>query len=230
MLKQFSERLMIIITLFLVVNSCKAFETRIGPGVAGQIHAIAYDIRYPDRVYVGADVSGVYRSTDGGDNWHQIQSNQSGGGWESRGINMMGVTDLAVDQNGLLAVASNDYGAFQSTDISNDHFKWLNCERYQHNSVDDDEMKMTDIECLGDSIYATLGVSDNDYDRNCRSKIVVYKDCSSGDPYDEIGYWLDEEYYQQRSGTIAYWVKDIEIINEELWFISTQWRDVGTPP
>ena len=168
-----------------------------------------------------------YKSTNGGDNWHQIQSDQSGDGWKSRGINMMAVTDLAVDQNGLLVVASNDYGAFQSTDTSNEYFKWLNCERYPiTNDIDRDLMIMTDIECFSDSIYATLGVS-NDIDRHCQSKIVVYKDCPSGDgdPYDEIGYLL-EDYYQQQAGVIAYWVKDIEIINEDLWFVAIKWRDV----
>ena len=168
-----------------------------------------------------------YKSTNGGDSWHQIQSDQSGSGWKSRGINMMAVTDLAVDQNGLLVVASNDYGAFQSTDTSNEYFKWLNCERYPiTNDIDRDLMIMTDIECFSDSIYATLGVS-NDIDRHCQSKIVVYKDCPSGDgdPYDEIGFLL-EEHYQQQSGVIAYWVKDIEIINEDLWFIAIKWRDV----
>lgn len=46
-----------------------AQATSIGPGVAGQVHAAAYDPDHPDTLFVGGDVCGVYRSTNHGDTW-----------------------------------------------------------------------------------------------------------------------------------------------------------------
>jgi hypothetical protein len=44
-------------------------ETPIGPGIAGQVHALAYDPSNPDIIYAGGDNCGVYKSTDHGRNW-----------------------------------------------------------------------------------------------------------------------------------------------------------------
>jgi len=46
-----------------------AATTPIGPGVAGQVHALCFDPDDPDIVYIGGDVCGVYRSLDGGEHW-----------------------------------------------------------------------------------------------------------------------------------------------------------------
>ncbi len=40
-----------------------------GPGVAGQIHAMAYDQNNPSTIYIGGDNFGVYKSGDGGESW-----------------------------------------------------------------------------------------------------------------------------------------------------------------
>ena len=42
----------------------------IGPGVAGQIHSLAYDPDDSNVIYAGGDNCGVYISEDGGDSWH----------------------------------------------------------------------------------------------------------------------------------------------------------------
>lgn len=41
----------------------------IGPGIAGQIHAITYDPEDSNTIYVGGDVGGVFRTTDNGAHW-----------------------------------------------------------------------------------------------------------------------------------------------------------------
>jgi hypothetical protein len=44
----------------------------IGPGVAGQVKALAYDPDVLDRIYAGGDVCGVYVSNDNGRSWELI--------------------------------------------------------------------------------------------------------------------------------------------------------------
>lgn len=51
------------------VTSGQGASTPIGPGVAGQLHAVAFDSQDAHRIYVGSDQSGVYRTTNSGGNW-----------------------------------------------------------------------------------------------------------------------------------------------------------------
>lgn len=50
--------------------SAQISATPIGPGVAGQIHALAYDPDNPQTVIAGSDVGGVFRSDDHGASWY----------------------------------------------------------------------------------------------------------------------------------------------------------------
>jgi len=43
--------------------------TFVGPGIAGQIHASAFDPSDTNSIYVGGDNAGVFRTTDGGATW-----------------------------------------------------------------------------------------------------------------------------------------------------------------
>ena len=46
-----------------------AEATVFGPGIAGQIHALAYDPARPDTIYAGGDTPGAFFSDDGGYSW-----------------------------------------------------------------------------------------------------------------------------------------------------------------
>ena len=61
-----------LLALAVASSALAATEVQIGPGVAGQIHALAYDPEDPDRetIYAGGDNFGVYRTIDHGESWH----------------------------------------------------------------------------------------------------------------------------------------------------------------
>gem|GEM_PF-5131225 len=71
-LRSLSLTLLALILLALADPAAMAVtDTQIGPGVAGQLHAVAFDPTDPDMetIYVGGDNFGVYRSTNLGGNW-----------------------------------------------------------------------------------------------------------------------------------------------------------------
>jgi len=61
-----------VLLCLLLLYSQSVAVTAIGPGVAGQIHAVVYDPRAAsgDTIIVGGDICGVIRTDDGGDSWY----------------------------------------------------------------------------------------------------------------------------------------------------------------
>lgn len=78
-MKQFKphpKRLIAVFFYCLTIALCTTPEVRadlrwknVGPGGGGWIQSIAADPQDPDTVYLGCDVGGFYKSTDGGANW-----------------------------------------------------------------------------------------------------------------------------------------------------------------
>ena len=53
----------------------------IGPGGGSDLQSIAVNPVNPDIVYVGGDIEGIFKSTDGGSSWTNINSNLAGNSW-----------------------------------------------------------------------------------------------------------------------------------------------------
>lgn len=64
--------MLLLISLAMPAALRAATEVQIGPGVAGQLHALAYDPDDADHktIYAGGDNFGVYRTVDHGQTWH----------------------------------------------------------------------------------------------------------------------------------------------------------------
>ena len=71
-------------------------------GLGGEVHSIAYDPQQPEHLYAIAE-TGLFRSTDGGQNWEQAASPES-------------ATALTVAPSGTLYAASEDGTLLRSTD------------------------------------------------------------------------------------------------------------------
>ncbi|MBI5061262.1 MAG: hypothetical protein HZB67_03030 [Candidatus Aenigmarchaeota archaeon] len=79
-----------------------------GYGSAGQITVVAIDQAEPNRVYIGCDVAGIFKSTDGGGTW-QFAVNGLGGYY---------VAGLKVDPlNHAILYAYTNNGTFKSTNF-----------------------------------------------------------------------------------------------------------------
>lgn len=66
----FATALMAVFFVGQVGAQTAAYVDSIGPGIAGQIHALAYDPDDANTVIVGSDVGGVFRSDDHGLSWY----------------------------------------------------------------------------------------------------------------------------------------------------------------
>ena len=68
----------LVIILFLCLSQLLYSQTywqNIGPGAGSDLEAIAIHPTNPDIVYIGGDIEGVFKTTDGGNSWKNINSN-----------------------------------------------------------------------------------------------------------------------------------------------------------
>jgi len=90
----------------------------------------------PDIVYWG--LLWMQKSTDAGNSWNQVYTNNTNGTWKTSGLEMMAVDDIAfdpIDQN-IIYIGYDDFGPFRSTDGGNS-FKPLDQVQDPYNGYDD---------------------------------------------------------------------------------------------
>lgn len=88
--------------------------TSTGMGGGGFLMSVAYDPTNADVIYVGGDVEGLFKSTDGGQSW-AMKNGSPAGGWTSAGF--FGVQEIVVDPSDPETVYACTWsGLWKSTD------------------------------------------------------------------------------------------------------------------
>lgn len=77
-----SHRALFSIPIWLLLAVCAHAQWHsIGPGAGSDLQSIAVHPVNPDIVYIGGDIEGIFKTTDGGTTWHMVNRNLATGPW-----------------------------------------------------------------------------------------------------------------------------------------------------
>ncbi|RMG81936.1 MAG: T9SS C-terminal target domain-containing protein [Bacteroidetes bacterium] len=104
----------IIVCLFLGHVKAQIVWQNIGPGGGSDLHVVKFHQANPDIIYTGGDIEGVFKSTDGGQTWQNINNNLAQGNYTA---NVYWINDIVFDpQNANIVYLCTGEGLFKSVD------------------------------------------------------------------------------------------------------------------
>lgn len=125
-----------LLTIFLFSASLGIAQvkwTNPGPGGGSDLHVLTFDPGNKDIIYVGGDIEGIFRTTDGGKTWENINNNIA---QKPYGGNMYWINDIVVDPVDHKTVyLCSGAGLFKSTDRGDSWKELYRDEIYGEESV-----------------------------------------------------------------------------------------------
>ena len=103
-----------IVSTCVEVSVAEVTWTSLGPGGGSFLMASAIEPDNPDVIYLGGDIEGVFKTTDGGQNWRMINNGLAGG---DRPAGVYGIQELVIDPTDFQTVYACTWaGLHKSTD------------------------------------------------------------------------------------------------------------------
>ncbi len=158
----------------------------VGPGAGSFLMSVAIDPADPDVIYVGGDIEGIYKSTDGGATWGAANQGMNSG---NRPAGVYAVQELIIDPSSTQTLYAGTWsGLFKSTDGAQ-NWTWIfPTER----SEDEDPIPVSYVAVDPDNplnVYAGVG----DADANSDGRGALYRSTDGGTSWSLLDTGMDEE-------------------------------------
>lgn len=184
----------------LAATPVRATETALGPGVAGQVHAAAYDPADPQTVYVGSDVAGVLVTHNHGGSWSPFNAGLGNADLAATSY----VDDLLVIRSAAVGVPRRGiYAATHGGIFFNDGSGWQLKTPYSgagdfrysggFAAMQDDHTPITDL-------YIPIPFSSLAFDE---STGILYAGAGMGRQEEKDGQHARDNYYPDGNGTTS---------------------------